>query len=75
METKKAYKFWFCTGSQDLYGDACLKKVAEHSKIIVEKLNESGILPYEVVWKPTLITNDVIRNNSCFNFIKKFHII
>ena len=49
MVTKKAYKFWFCTGSQDLYGDACLKKVAEHSKIIVEKLNESGVLPYEVV--------------------------
>lgn len=61
METEKAYKFWFCTGSQDLYGDACLKKVAEHSKIIVEKLNESGILPYEVVWKPTLITNALIR--------------
>lgn len=61
MVTKKAYKFWFCTGSQDLYGDACLKKVAEHSKIIVEKLNESGVLPYEVVWKPTLITNALIR--------------
>ena len=54
-------QFWFATGSQDLYGDECLKKVAEHSRIIVEKLNESGILPYEVVWKPTMITNEVIR--------------
>lgn len=61
MKTKKNYKFWFATGSQDLYGDECLKKVAEHSRIIVEKLNESGILPYEVVWKPTMITNEVIR--------------
>ena len=61
MKTQKNYKFWFATGSQDLYGDECLKKVAEHSRIIVEKLNESGILPYEVVWKPTMITNEVIR--------------
>ena len=57
----KSYKFWFCTGSQDLYGDECLAHVAEHSRIIVEELNKSGNLPFEVVWKPTLITNEVIR--------------
>ena len=57
----KAYKFWFCTGSQDLYGDECLRHVAEHSQIIVDELNKSGILPFEVVWKPTLITNELIR--------------
>lgn len=61
MKTAKNYKFWFATGSQDLYGDECLQKVADHSKIIVNELNKSGILPYEVVWKPTLITNEVIR--------------
>lgn len=57
----KNYKFWFATGSQDLYGDECLAHVAQHSQIIVEKMNQSGILPFEVVWKPTLITNEVIR--------------
>lgn len=61
MYTQKKYKFWFCTGSQDLYGDECLKNVATHSQIIVEQLNKSGILPYELVWKPTLITNALIR--------------
>ncbi|MDD2971578.1 MAG: L-arabinose isomerase [Lachnospiraceae bacterium] len=61
MKAGKDYKFWFCTGSQDLYGDECLAKVAEHSRIIVENLNKSGVLPYEVVWKPTLITNELIR--------------
>ena len=61
MLKKKEYKFWFCTGSQDLYGDECLRKVAEHSRIIVEELNESGVLPFELVWKPTLITNELIR--------------
>ena len=57
----KNYKFWFATGSQDLYGEECLEHVAEHSQKIVEHLNQSGLLPYEVVWKPTLITNELIR--------------
>lgn len=58
---RKQYKFWFCTGSQDLYGDECLAHVAEHSKRIVEALNGYDSIPYEVVWKPTLITNELIR--------------
>ncbi|MBD5549751.1 MAG: L-arabinose isomerase [Lachnospiraceae bacterium] len=61
MLQKKNYKFWFCTGSQDLYGEECLNKVADHSRRIVEELNKCGILPYEVIWKPTLITNELIR--------------
>lgn len=61
MLSYKKYKFWFCTGSQDLYGEECLAKVAEHSHKIVDALNASGILPYEVIWKPTLITNELIR--------------
>lgn len=61
MLKAKKYQFWFCTGSQDLYGEECLAHVAEHSRKIVEALNASGNLPYEVVWKPTLITNELIR--------------
>lgn len=61
MQETKNYKFWFCTGSQDLYGDECLKNVAEHSKKIVEVFNASGKLPFEVVWKPTLIDQASIR--------------
>ena len=61
MQTGRDYKFWFCTGSQDLYGEECLRKVEEHSRMIVEKLNASGDLPFEIVWKPTMITNEVIR--------------
>ena len=62
MKTGRNYKFWFCTGSQDLYGDECLRKVAEHSRIIVEELNKSGVLPFELVWKPTLITNELLSH-------------
>lgn len=59
--TEKKYQFWFCTGSQDLYGEEVLDHVAAHSKEMVAELNASGILPYEVVWKPVLITNALIR--------------
>ena len=55
------YEFWFCTGSQDLYGQEVLDHVADHSKTIVDALNESGKLPCKLVWKPTLITNETIR--------------
>lgn len=61
MLKRKNYSFWFCAGSQDLYGDECLEHVAAHSKRMVEGLNESGVLPYKVIWKPTLLTNEQIR--------------
>ena len=61
MNKIKTYKFWFATGSQDLYGEECLKKVAEHSKIIVDNLNNSNNLPFEIVWKPTLLDSGSIR--------------
>lgn len=61
----KTYQFWFATGSQDLYGEECLRDVAEHSRIIVERLNACGRLSFEVVLKPVLIDNISIR--SLFN--------
>ncbi len=81
MLAQKKYQFWFCTGSQDLYGEECLAHVAEHSRIIVQKLNESGNLPFEVVWKPTLLTNELIRktfneantDESCAGVITWMH--
>jgi L-arabinose isomerase len=61
MLKNKEYQFWFATGSQALYGEECLNVVAEHSKRIVEGLNRSGLLPFQVIWKPTLIDNASIR--------------
>ena len=61
MLSNKTYKFWFCTGSQDLYGDECLRKVAEHSAKMVEALNASDKIEYEIVLKPTLISQASIR--------------
>ncbi len=61
MKATKNYKFWFCTGSQDLYGDECLRKVADHSAKMVEGMNKTGKLPFELVLKPTLIDQASIR--------------
>lgn len=61
MMNEKQYQFWFAAGSQDLYGDECLADVARHSRAIVDAMNQSGILPFPLVWKPTLIDNTSIR--------------
>ncbi|NLO08475.1 MAG: L-arabinose isomerase [Clostridiales bacterium] len=79
--TNKNYVFWFATGSQDLYGDECLANVAEHSKTIVEKMNESGLLPFKLEWKPTLLDSVSIRrlfneanaDESCAGVITWMH--
>ena len=53
MIKKKEYKFWFCTGSQDLYGEEVLEHVAAHAKEIVNGLNQSGKLPVATnFWTP-----------------------
>ncbi len=61
MKETRNYKFWFATGSQDLYGDECLRKVADHSQKIVDALNATGELPFPIVLKPTLIDQASIR--------------
>ncbi len=40
------YELWFLTGSQHLYGDEALKRVAQDSQAIVESLNRSGSFPF-----------------------------
>ena len=43
MLKTKNYQFWFCTGSQDLYGDECLAHVAEHAKKIVNEVKSPDL--------------------------------
>jgi len=54
----KRNDIWFVTGSQDLYGPETLRKVDEHSKIMVEGLGEA--CPCRLVWKPVLKGSDEI---------------
>src|SRR6187402_771181 len=50
----KSFEVWFVTGSQHLYGEETLKKVAEHSQQIVKELDASSSIPVKVVFKPVL---------------------
>ena len=59
MELKKL-EVWFVTGSQHLYGEETLLKVAEHSKQIAAALNDAPQIPVTVIWKPVVKTPEEI---------------
>lgn len=72
---------WFVTGSQHLYGEAALKRVAENSQKIVQGLSGTRRLPVRVVFKPVVTTPEAIHgvclegNNtpSCVGIIAWMH--
>ncbi|SDS68719.1 L-arabinose isomerase [Mucilaginibacter mallensis] len=70
----KTFEVWFITGSQNLYGEETLKKVAEHSLEIAKGLDASGTIPVRVVYKPTVksteeIYDTLLAANSAENCI------
>jgi L-arabinose isomerase len=74
MINLKQFEVWFITGSQDLYGPETLKKVAEHSKEIVDFFDKSAKIPVKIVFKPVMkgpdeITNICIEANTAKNCI------
>jgi L-arabinose isomerase len=62
MINLKNLEVWFVTGSQHLYGEETLNKVAEHSKVIAGSFNENRHIPVTVVWKPTVKASEEIYN-------------
>lgn len=56
----KRFEAWFVTGSQYLYGEETLKKVAEHSQEISRALNAASPIPVSVVFKPVVKTPEEI---------------
>lgn len=52
---------WFLTGSQTLYGEETLRKVAGQSREIADALEAASSVPVKVVWKPVLTEPDAIR--------------
>ncbi|RYG44304.1 L-arabinose isomerase, partial [bacterium] len=57
----KKVEIWFVTGSQHLYGEETLRKVAEHSERIATALDGSDRIPVQVVFKPVLTDPEGIR--------------
>ena len=60
MMNIKDYEFWFVAGSQHLYGEEALQSVEKNTKEIVEYLNDTGKLPYKIVFKGVMTTADGI---------------
>ncbi|MEO8887320.1 MAG: L-arabinose isomerase [Mucilaginibacter sp.] len=58
----KKLEVWFVTGSQHLYGDETLKKVAEHSQQIAKSLNDAAQIPVQVIFKPTVKSSEEIQS-------------
>ncbi|MFC4777645.1 L-arabinose isomerase [Paenibacillus sp. GCM10023252] len=58
----KSYVFWFVTGSQHLYGAEAIEEVAQHSRTIVQALNEDTRFAYKFLFKPVATTpEDIYR--------------
>jgi L-arabinose isomerase len=60
LENLKQPEVWFITGSQHLYGEETLKKVAQHSGEIAEHLSTSPDIPLAVSFKPVVTTPEEI---------------
>ncbi|HUN87312.1 MAG TPA: L-arabinose isomerase [Terriglobales bacterium] len=72
---------WFATGSQHLYGQETLDKVAGHSRAIANGIGESKRVPVKIVCKPVMTTADAIhelcleanRARNCIGLITWMH--
>ena len=81
MKDLKQLEIWFVTGSQHLYGEETLKKVAEHSRQIASSLDKAKNIPVTVVFKPTVKSTEEIYNvcldannsKSCIGIIAWMH--
>ena len=58
----KQFEVWFVTGSQHLYGEETLLKVAEHSAQIAKSFDGNGQIPVRVIFKPTVKSTEEIYN-------------
>ncbi len=77
----KGLEVWFATGSQHLYGEETLKKVAEHSHQIVKEMDASSSIPVRVVFKPVLksaeeiyqLCQDANTAKNCIGIVAWMH--
>ena len=81
MVNLNEFEVWFVTGSQDLYGEDTLKKVAEHSKEMAQQMTGSEKLPVKVIFKPVVTSPDAItrlcreanNDQNCIGLITWMH--
>lgn len=77
----KKFEIWFITGSQHLYGEETLNKVAQHSKEIASYFDKHKNIPVNVVYKPVVKTPDEIfdimeaanQTKNCIGLVTWMH--
>ncbi|MGI6577313.1 MAG: L-arabinose isomerase [Eubacteriales bacterium] len=60
MRQLDSYYFSFIVGSQDLYGPETLRLVEKNSREIVDSMNSSGSLPWEIRFSSVVIDSNAI---------------
>lgn len=81
MNNLKELELWFVTGSQHLYGDEILKKVAAHSEEIAKSLDADQLTPVRVQFKPVVKSPEEIfslcqeanHSRNCIGIIAWMH--
>src|ERR1043165_5998105 len=81
MINLKEFEVWLITGSQHLYGEETLKKVAEHSNQIAKALDTDSSIPVKIVFKPIAKTpeeifslcQEVNTSKNCIGIIAWMH--
>jgi L-arabinose isomerase len=81
MKSLKELEAWFITGSQHLYGDEILKKVAEHSQEIVRSLDGEKQIPVKVIFRPVVkspeeiytVCQEANTTKNCIGIIAWMH--
>jgi L-arabinose isomerase len=58
----KQYQVWFITGSQHLYGEETLEKVAVNAQNIAGALSQSPLIPVNIIFKPVVTSPEEIYN-------------
>jgi L-arabinose isomerase len=61
MDDLKKRHVWFVTGSQHLYGEEALRRVARDAGVIAKALNDADSIPCTVTLQPVVTTPDAIR--------------
>jgi len=62
MKALDPFEIWFLTGSQEMYGDAVLRRVDEHSREVAASLDAAAAVPVRVVHRPVLTSAESIRS-------------
>ena len=81
MNNLKPASLWFITGSQNLYGDETLERVAEHSQQIALSLDKSKNISANVIFRPTVkspeeifaICQEANTDRDCIGIIAWMH--